>query len=198
MGQHDAEIKNAMADTEQKIERLRRRRGSEAGGPLAEISNQATGRLFSIVSANLDWLRRSGEERPLISILLAFEIGLAVGRWGADVRSVILLKIAAEAEVLRYRCMAARAASARLRFIDLSSVQNILLATRALGLGTTLTTLYLIHEKEAEAAMGIPETQHSYAILPIGYPLGNFGPVRRAPLSEVVYDDRWGASWTME
>jgi nitroreductase len=76
------------------------------------------------------------------------------------------------------------------------AVQNILLATRALGLGTTLTTLYLIHEKEAEAAMGIPETHHSYAILPIGYPLGNFGPVRRAPLSDVVYDDRWGNPWT--
>ena len=67
-------------------------------------------------------------------------------------------------------------------------MQNILLATRALGLGTTLTTLYLIHEKEAEAAMGIPETHHSYAVR---YPLGRFGPVRRAPLSDVVYDDRW-------
>jgi nitroreductase len=76
-------------------------------------------------------------------------------------------------------------------------VQNILLATRALELGTTLTTLYLIHEREAEAAMGIPETHYSYAILPIGYPLGNFGPVRRAPLSDVVYDDRWGALWTV-
>jgi nitroreductase len=76
------------------------------------------------------------------------------------------------------------------------AVQNILLATRALGLGTTLTTLYLIHEKEAEAAMGIPETHHSYAILPIGYPLGHFGVVRRAPLSDVVYDDSWGVPWT--
>lgn len=76
------------------------------------------------------------------------------------------------------------------------AVQNMLLATRALGLGTTLTTLYLVHEKEAEAAMGIPDTHHSYAILPIGYPLGNFGPVHRAPLSDVVYDDRWGNRWT--
>jgi nitroreductase len=76
------------------------------------------------------------------------------------------------------------------------AVQNMLLATRALGLGTTLTTLYLIHEKETEAAMGLPDTHHSYAILPIGYPLGRFGPVRRAPLSDVVYDDRWGDPWT--
>ena len=43
------------------------------------------------------------------------------------------------------------------------AVQNMLLAARALGLGATLTTLYLIHEKEAEAAMGIPDSHHSYA-----------------------------------
>jgi nitroreductase len=61
-----------------------------------------------------------------------------------------------------------------------------------LGLGSTLTTLYLIHEKDAEAAMGLPEDVHSYAILPLGYPLGKFGPVRRAPLADVVYLDKWG------
>ena len=76
------------------------------------------------------------------------------------------------------------------------AVQNMLLAARALGLGATLTTLYLIHEKEAEAAMGIPEGFHSYAILPIGFPRGRFGPVRRAPLAEVVYDDTWGRAWS--
>jgi nitroreductase len=72
------------------------------------------------------------------------------------------------------------------------AVQNMLLAARALGLGSTLTTRHLLHEKEAEAAMGIPEGFHSYAILPIGYPMGRFGPVGRGPLSEVVYLDRWG------
>jgi nitroreductase len=76
------------------------------------------------------------------------------------------------------------------------AVQNMLLAARALGLGATLTTLYLIHEKEAEAAMGIPDSHHSYSILPVGYPLGRFGPVRRAPLADVVYDNKWGNCWT--
>ncbi len=76
------------------------------------------------------------------------------------------------------------------------AVQNMLLAARALGLGATLTTLYLLHEKEAEAALGIPEGFHSYAILPMGYPTGKFGPVRRAPLAEVVYQDRWGNAWS--
>jgi len=76
------------------------------------------------------------------------------------------------------------------------AVQNMLLAARALGLGATLTTLYLRHEADAEAAMGIPEGYHSYAILPIGFPLGKFGPVRRAPLADVVYADTWGKAWS--
>ena len=75
------------------------------------------------------------------------------------------------------------------------AVQNMLLACRALGLGSTLTTRHLIHEKEAEAALGLPEGVHSYAILPIGYPMGNFGPLGRGPLSEVVYLDDWGKAY---
>jgi nitroreductase len=72
------------------------------------------------------------------------------------------------------------------------AVQNMLLAARALGLGATLTTLYLQFEKEAEAALGFPSGVHSYALLPIGYPMGRFGPVRRIALADVVYQDRWG------
>jgi len=75
------------------------------------------------------------------------------------------------------------------------AVQNMLLACRALGLGATLTTLYLQFENEAEAAMGLPEGVHSYAIVPVGFPMGKFGPVRRAPLESVVYLDRWGEPW---
>ena len=72
------------------------------------------------------------------------------------------------------------------------AVQNMLLAARALGLGATLTTRHLLYEKETEAALGLPPGVHSYAILPIGYPMGKFGPVGRGPLADVVYEDRWG------
>src|SRR4051812_13860856 len=75
------------------------------------------------------------------------------------------------------------------------AVQNMLLAARALGLGATLTTLYLSFEKEAEAALGLPSDWHSYALIPIGYPLGRFGPVRRVSLEEVVYADQWGRAY---
>ena len=75
------------------------------------------------------------------------------------------------------------------------AVQNMLLAARALGLGSTLTTRHLQYEKETEAALGIPPGFHSYAILPIGWPMGRFGPVGRGPLKDVVYLDNWGQAY---
>ena len=76
------------------------------------------------------------------------------------------------------------------------AVQNMLLAARALGLGATLTTRHLLFEKETEAALGLPQGVHSYAIIPIGYPMGKFGPLGRGSLAEVVYGDRWGEQWS--
>jgi nitroreductase len=76
------------------------------------------------------------------------------------------------------------------------AVQNMLLAARALGLGATLTTRHLLYESEVEAAMGLPPGVHSYAILPIGYPMGRFGPVGRGSLADFVYEDRWGNTYS--
>jgi nitroreductase len=87
-------------------------------------------------------------------------------------------------------------ADPHVRVVNLPAVQNMLLAARALGLGATLTTLYLQFEKEAETALGLPPGVHSYALLPIGYPMGRFGPVRRVALADVVYEDRWGQPWS--
>ena len=60
----------------------------------------------------------------------------------------------------------------------------MLLAARALGLGATLTTLHLRFEKETEEALGLPPDVHSYALLPIGYPMGRSGrsPARHLPI----------------
>ena len=49
-------------------------------------------------------------------------------------------------------------------------MQNMLLAPRGLGLGATLTTLYLQFEKETEAALGWPPGVHSYACCPSATP----------------------------
>jgi nitroreductase len=75
------------------------------------------------------------------------------------------------------------------------AVQNMLLAARVLGLGATLTTLFQYAE-DADAMLRLPDDARSYAILPIGYPLGNFGPVAPVALEEVVFTDRWGEKWS--
>jgi nitroreductase len=71
------------------------------------------------------------------------------------------------------------------------AVQNVLLAARALGLGATLTTWHLWREQEFKDVLGIPDEINTYALIPIGWPLGRFGPVRRRPVSEILHRDRW-------
>ncbi|HEX6547212.1 MAG TPA: nitroreductase family protein [Candidatus Dormibacteraeota bacterium] len=70
-------------------------------------------------------------------------------------------------------------------------VQNLMLAARALGLGTTLTRIHLGGEAALKQVLGIPEDVHTFAIIPVGYPLGRWGEAPRRPVSEVVHWDRW-------
>lgn len=72
-------------------------------------------------------------------------------------------------------------------------VQNILLACRAVGLGAALTTMHQVFEEELHAHFEIPEQYGVVVSIPIGYPLGRFGPVSRKPAADVTYYDRWGA-----
>ncbi len=75
------------------------------------------------------------------------------------------------------------------------AVQNIILACRALGLGTTLTTNHLRCETEVRALLRLPDDVDSFALMPIGWPLDPFGPLSRKPLAQVVHADRWGNAW---
>lgn len=73
------------------------------------------------------------------------------------------------------------------------AVQNMLLACRAHGLGATLTTICSLYEDEIRTVLQLPNDISTYAMLPIGYPLGKFGPVKRMAVEEVTCIDRWGA-----
>ena len=75
------------------------------------------------------------------------------------------------------------------------AVQNIILACRAFGLGTTITTNHIRCEDEVKAVLGVPDDVQTFALMPIGYPLDSFGPVVRRPVAEVVYADRWACRW---
>jgi nitroreductase len=75
------------------------------------------------------------------------------------------------------------------------AVQNIILACRAHGLGTVLTTVHVFYEDEVRAVLGLPPEVQTYALMPIGYPRGKFGPVQRRPVSDVACLDRYGNAW---
>ncbi|WEH38889.1 nitroreductase family protein [Streptomyces sp. NBC_01218] len=70
-------------------------------------------------------------------------------------------------------------------------VQNLLLAARGLGLAANVTIWHLMLEQEWKEALGIPEEMRTFAAIPVGWPKGNFGPVRRRPVAEVLHRDRW-------
>ena len=78
--------------------------------------------------------------------------------------------------------------------------QNLLLAARALGLGGVLTQVHLLVEDELRVALGIPDEVAVHATITLGRPAGRHGPVRRRPLGEVVFEDRWGgpAPWAVD
>jgi nitroreductase len=71
------------------------------------------------------------------------------------------------------------------------AVQNLLLAARAHGLGATLTIWHLFREADFRRVLGVPADHGIYALVPVGYPLGRFGAVRRRPVDEVLHWDRW-------
>lgn len=70
-------------------------------------------------------------------------------------------------------------------------VQNLLLAARALGLAATPTTFAIADRAAAQRVLGLPEDIVPFALIPVGYPMGKFGPVTRRPVSEIMRWDRW-------
>lgn len=72
-------------------------------------------------------------------------------------------------------------------------VQNLLLAARALGLGAAPTTLALGDLEAVRDVLGLPDTMAAFCLIPVGYPLGKFGPVTRKPVAEIMRFDRWNS-----
>lgn len=76
------------------------------------------------------------------------------------------------------------------------AVQNLMLAARGLGVGSTLTTVFSSVEREMRDAVGIPPHMHIAALVPLGYPRRPFRVTKRKPLDAVTYLDRWGQKLT--
>ena len=71
------------------------------------------------------------------------------------------------------------------------AVQNLLLAARGLGLSASLTTLHKLHDQEVKDLLGIPDSAETIALIPVGHPIGKYGPTTRKPVEEVTYWERW-------
>ncbi|MFF5296171.1 nitroreductase family protein [Paractinoplanes globisporus] len=89
---------------------------------------------------------------------------------------------------------AAKSTNPRLGASVYGAVQQLMLAARAYGIGSTLTTLYSGHEEETKALLGLPEDALTMALVPLGYPSrGRWTEPRRRPLDEVVFNDKFQA-----
>ncbi len=72
------------------------------------------------------------------------------------------------------------------------AVWSFQLALRARGLGSALTTLHLLHEREAAALLGIPDNVLQVALLPVAYTLGtDFKRASRPPVAKITHWNQW-------
>ena len=73
------------------------------------------------------------------------------------------------------------------------AVQNLQLAARALGLGSSIFNLPM--RDALYEMLGIPESNQLYCLIPLGYPTDRQGPLNRKPVRAVVYDGTFGTPW---
>lgn len=72
------------------------------------------------------------------------------------------------------------------------AVQNLMLAARGLGIGSTMTTVFRIYHDEVRAICGIPDQYEIVALAPLGRPAGRFGVAQRRPAEQVTHWNRFG------
>lgn len=73
----------------------------------------------------------------------------------------------------------------------LPGVQNMLLAARALGIGSVLTTLHPEVMDRVYALFDVPEDMTFHHCVPFGYPRGNFGPTSRFASADTTHWNTW-------
>jgi len=142
--------------------------------------NRRAFRLYGALGRRL--LQRNGDER-MLKILNAVQ-------WQADHFEEIPVVVVAclRSVIVPWPPIAAASAYGSI----FPSVQNLLLAARAAGLGAALITLPLWSTWLARRALGLPWNITPCAVIPLGWPRGKYGPTTRRPVAEVVSLDRYG------
>ena len=77
----------------------------------------------------------------------------------------------------------------------LPAAWSLMVALRTRGLGSTWTSLHLIHERETAKLLGIPDDVTQTVLLPVGYMRDAvLAPAPRKGAREVTYWNEWGAA----
>lgn len=71
------------------------------------------------------------------------------------------------------------------------AAQNLIVAARSLGLGTTFSQLHRPAESAVREILGIPDEARIAVTIPLGWPDRSFGPVKREPWEKSVHWDHW-------
>ena len=80
------------------------------------------------------------------------------------------------------------------RVVDLRGGAAPVLAARAYGIGSTLTTLHSGHEDDVRRVLGLPDDALTMALIPLGYPnRGRWAQPKRRPVEQVTHFDGWGS-----
>ena len=71
------------------------------------------------------------------------------------------------------------------------AAQNLIVAARALGLGTVFTTFQGVAENVIRETLSIPDDVLIGCMIPMGWPDRKFGPLSREPYAKVVHQNQW-------
>ena len=74
------------------------------------------------------------------------------------------------------------------------SVWSAMLAARAQGVGSALTSVLLFRNDDVFDILGVPKDEgwNMACCVPFGYPTGRWGRAERRPVHDVSYRNRWG------
>ncbi len=74
------------------------------------------------------------------------------------------------------------------------AIQNLCLAARGYGLGTSITGLHMRFGAEINERLGVPPEYDNVALIPMGYPKGRWDRPARKPALEATFWEKWGNS----
>jgi nitroreductase len=151
----------------------------EVKARLARLNRQAF-RIYGAIGRRV--VQRRGDEKGLRTFKAA--------KWQADHFGEVPVIVVAclKGPVLPWPSVAVSTAYGSI----FPAVQNLLLAARAAGLGAALVTLPLWSKYLARRALGLPWNVTPCAVIPLGWPIGKYGPTTRRPIEELVSLDRYG------